>query len=211
MSTPAGRRPGPFGDAGVSLVELLIAMSVASLLLICLGAVFAADLRTTTTIRDKTTVNAEVRLATDVIARRLRVATPPSSTSPAFVTTTSTEVSFHASLQDSAVLADASLRAVDPPLTLVTYRYDDGRACLTETLTRATGSTTETCLVRGTAAGQALFTYYAAASGGATTTVPADVRSVGVDLEVTATSAGRAATSSTSTRVTCPNTVPRAA
>lgn len=194
----------------MSLVELLVAMSVGSLLLVCLASVFAADLRSTTAVRDRTTANAEVRLATDVMARRLRVATPPSSTSPAFVTMTPAEVSFHASIQDGAALSDASLRAVDPALTLVTYRYDDDEECLTETLARAT-TTRTTCLVRGTAAGQALFTYFTAASGGTTTTVPADVRSVAIDLGVTVTSAGRAVTSSASTRVSCPNTVPRAA
>lgn len=205
----ASRRPR--GEVGVSLVELLVAMAVGSVLLVCLASVFAADLRTTTTVRDKTTATAEVRLAADVMARRLRVATPPSSTAPAFLTMTDSQVSFYASVQDAAVLADPTLRANDPPLTLVTYRYEAASACVTETLQRAGGATSTTCLLRGTSPGQPLFTYYASATGATTTEVPADVRSVGVRVLSTVTSAGRPTTTSASSRVTCPNTVPRAA
>ncbi|MEJ5868713.1 prepilin-type N-terminal cleavage/methylation domain-containing protein [Pseudokineococcus sp. 5B2Z-1] len=199
------------GDAGVTLVELLVAMAVGSLLLVCLASVFAADLRTTTTVRDKTETTAEVRLAADVIARRLRVATPPSSTAPAFVTMTGTEVSFYASIQDPAALGNASLRAVDPPLTLVTYRYDAGSACVTESLLGADGVQRTTCLMRTTTAGGVTFSYFAEATGTTTATAAAEVRSVGIDVRATATSGGRATSSSVTSRVTCPNTVPRAA
>ncbi|WP_298803015.1 hypothetical protein [uncultured Pseudokineococcus sp.] len=210
---PSGgeRVPGATrGDEGVSLVELLVAMGITSVLLVAIGAVLVADLKGVTDVTAKTTANAEVRLAADVIGRRLRVATPASQTTPAFLTTTPSEVSFTASVQDAVWAADPAQAAQDPPLTTVTYRYDAVRDCLTETLAPATGAPRTTCLLRGTSSGQALFTYYADTTGTVTTTTPAAVRSVGLAVSSSATGTGRTSTSTVTTLVTCPNTVPRA-
>ncbi|GAA2024198.1 hypothetical protein GCM10009756_13060 [Pseudokineococcus marinus] len=194
----------------MSLVELLVAMGITSVLLVALGSVFVAELRGTTEVRAKTTTNAEVRLAADVIGRRLRVATPASQTTAAFLTTTPSEVRFTASVQDAAWVADPAQAAQDPPLTTVTYRYDAALDCLTETIAPASAAARTTCLLRGTSPGQTLFTYYADSTGTATTTDPVAVRSVGLSLSSTATGTGRAFTSAVTTLVTCPNTVPRA-
>lgn len=202
------RRLRRLDDEGLSLAETLVAMALASVLLLGLASMFAADLRGVTDVRDKATTNAEVRLAADVIGRRLRVATPVSSTAPAFLTTAPGEVSFTASVQDAAWLSSSGSQ--DPPLTTVTYRYDAARACLTETLAPASGPARTTCVLRGAPPGQAVFTYYTDASGSTTTSAPADVRSVGISLTSSATTSGRTAASTVTTRVTCPNTVPRA-
>lgn len=197
-------------DGGFSLVELVVAMSVASLVLISLSVVFTAALRGSVDVQDKTTTNAEVRLAADVMARRLRVATPASATSPAFLTMTPGEVSFTASIQDEIWLATPGQAAQDPPLTTVTYRLDETSGCLTETLAAAGTSPRTTCLLRGASAASTVLTYYAAASGPATTAQPAAVRSVGLTISAsTRGTTGRTATSTVSSRVVCANTVPR--
>ncbi|WP_299036581.1 type II secretion system protein J [uncultured Pseudokineococcus sp.] len=194
------------GDRGVTLVELLVAMSCASLVLLCLASVFAADLRSTTDVRDRTTAAAEVRHAVDVMSRRLRVATPPSTGGPAFQVVEPSTVRFTASIEPPG-----SAEAVDPALTLVTYRYDADLDCLAETLSAEDGSGARTtCVMRGATSGSVVLTYFADTASGDVAPDAAAVRGVGVELTSSVVRGGRSSSSSAATRVACPNTVPRA-
>lgn len=161
------------GDAGIGLVELLVAMALGSILLIALGTTFAGSLRTTSRATTQVSNTAEMRLGLDTVARHLRLAVSPSSASatlklPSFEAATPTSVRFYASLTTPG--SDA-----DPAPTLVEYSVTG--TCLQEARTRpvvtATGAwswtdpaavRTTTCLVRGavTGDGGALFSYFGA-------------------------------------------------
>ena len=92
------RRARRAGDGGVSLVELVVAMAVGSVLLLALGTVLAGTLRGSVSATQRVTSSAELRTALDTMSRRLRVAVVPIGQPTAFTTATSTSVSFYANL-----------------------------------------------------------------------------------------------------------------
>lgn len=212
------RRP----DAGFSLPEVLVAMALTSILLAALAGVFLSDLRTTSRISAKVTATADARLAADTMSRRLRVAVAPDASSAAFETTDPRSVTFYASLVGAAA-GGVTTREIDPKPTRVEYTVVDttfsgeDTTCLREVLTPAAGSAapysfpstgaTSRCLAYGVINGDGadLLTYYQSGSGMASAVTRDDVRSVRVSLAVTATQGGQRATTSASTRVTCPN------
>jgi hypothetical protein len=143
-TTAAARR-----DAGSSLVELSVAVVVASLLMACVTGVFLGGLRTIRSVDLSTSSVADARLAMETVSRTLRVAYQPPSASAAVVSATPSSLSFWALLNGGVP------SATEPAPTLVEYSYD-GR-CLEQTRTRA-GVTATSCLVRTARA--PVFTYY---------------------------------------------------
>lgn len=115
----------PARDAGMSLIELLVAMVVSALLLGAVSTVFVGTLRGTRTVNTKTSTGADVRLATEAMTRTLKVATKPYGEAAAFVSASSTGMSFYALLNRTG-----SQSASEPIPTLVTYSYASN--CLTE-------------------------------------------------------------------------------
>jgi len=218
--------PRPGSDAGFGLVELLVSMAMGSILLLALGTTFAGTLRTSTATRAKVSNTAELRLAMDTMARRLRVAVRPGTGAPAFLLAESGRVRFFASLESSASPSPSASVSAEPRPTVVEYSLGTGSAgCLQESLSTPTGSaavgwsydasaTPRTrCLARG--AVTAVFAYYAdgatvtaLGSSGAALSLDADrdaVRSVSVRGSVGSVGASSATATLASTRVTLSN------
>ena len=216
------------GDRGVSLVELVVAMAVGSVLLIALGTVLAGTLRSSVTATQRVTSSAELRTALDTMARRMRLAVLPIGQPAAFTVATPTSVSFYANLVPAGstgcpAVAPATGTGTCPP-SRVDYTISTG--CLWETRTTPTGTAAtgwswdtasgavqaKTCLARQQVdTSRPLFTYYASSDVTATplTTPLADlaaVQSVAIDLGLRARSS--APVSRADTRLTLVNLLP---
>ncbi|MFL6100767.1 MAG: PilW family protein [Actinomycetales bacterium] len=156
----------------MSLMELIIAMAVASIVLLGVGTLFVSSLRQNRTVMAKTTTTADARIGMEAMTRDLRVAVVPSGGTSPFNSPVGTPVS------SSRISVYSSLGAVtgttDPQPTLVTFYYDSTKKCLVRELTPSSGSLTWTCIARGTinASGDALFTYYPLAADGTVSTTP---------------------------------------
>lgn len=182
-------------DAGLSLAELVVAMAVASVVLMGVGTMFVSSLRQNRTITAKTITTADARIGMEAMTRALRVAVVPSAGTSPFNSPVGTPVS------SSRVSVYSSLGAVtgttDPLPTLVTFYYDATKKCLVREMTPSSGSLSSTCIARGiiNASGDALFTYYPLAADGTVSTTPyapsaitsnlATIASVAINLQVT--------------------------
>lgn len=137
---------GHGGEAGVSLVELLVVSLVSTVLLGALGTLVSSSLAASRETAAHTAATAEARLAMDVMARRLRVAArPPVTTAtvpPVFVRASSDVVEFHASLGTPGSSAPVTA-------SRVRYAYDTTRRCLLETVTPPSGPARSSCLAYG--------------------------------------------------------------
>jgi type II secretory pathway pseudopilin PulG len=152
-------------DAGLSLAEMLIAMMMASIVMITLGTLFVGSLRENRTVIGKTNSTADARIAMEAMTRELRVATTPKGQTTALTSATATAVTFYSSI-------GASTSSTDPNPSLVTLRIDTTNKCLWReitpatvvgaTLTWPTASKKAGCVARGNinASGADLFTYY---------------------------------------------------
>lgn len=192
---PARRRTD---DSGYTLVELLVAMGVASVLLVAIGVVFQAVTSGVRTIDTQVSTVGDGRIAMEAMTRSLRVAAipPAGNQTSAVLTATQNSVSFFSLLNRTGSPATTT-----PNPTLITYSFDG--TCINETRTpqrtASDGSVLwdqnagTTCLARTTTA--PVFAYYT--SGLSTTTaltVPltgltaanrVNVRSIQVSLTVT--------------------------
>ncbi len=126
-------------DAGLSLVELLVAGLVASIVLGALGTVFAGSLTASSRATVNVSATAEARRALDTVTRRLRVAVRPAAGAAIFSEATASSMTFTASIS----LAGAT---ADPAPSTVRYVVDTGRRCLLETITPSVGAVRTTCL-----------------------------------------------------------------
>ncbi len=180
-------------DDGYTLVELLVAMGVASVLLIAIGVVFLGITRGVTTIDVKTATTADGRITMEAMTRSMRVAFKPTNQDAAIVSATGTGLTFYALLNRTG-----SPVATAPNPTLVSYSFDG--TCVNQTLTPATADASgnltwnsgaaTTCLARTTTA--PAFSYYLSAATSSTMSVGAGlslndrklVRSIGVNLSV---------------------------
>jgi prepilin-type N-terminal cleavage/methylation domain-containing protein len=126
-------------DAGMSLTELLVVSLVSSILLTALGVMVSSSLRASQTASTHVSATAEGRLATDAVARRLRVAVRPSGAPSVFVEAGASRVTLYTSLSEPGVLAPAPS----------TVSYEVVGDCLTETITPPSGTVRSTCLARG--------------------------------------------------------------
>ena len=134
-------------EGGFSLVEVLVAMALTSVVLLALGLVFNSTLRTTSKITVRSDTTFDAREAVDAMSRRVRVAYRALPDTSAFLTMKPDEMSFYASINGGATGIVAP-KAVNPAPTIVTYRLvdvtRDGRAtkCLQESLVTARGDGT---------------------------------------------------------------------
>ncbi len=218
-------RPGAGrGDAGFGLPEFLVAIGISGILLLALGSTFTGSLRTSKTATTRVSDTAELRLAMDTVARRLRVAVKPKMSMNAFEVANPRSVRFYAAMTKPGV-------DTEQPPTLVEYTITS--TCLQEVrkvpsgTTEATwswtspASTVTTCLARGAvnADGGALFTYFGsgdlatatALSGPTTGVATADlplIRGVQARADVKASTASPVAASKADTRVTLVNLLP---
>ena len=127
MTGPARPRR-PAGDAGLSLVELSVAMLVTAVLTAAVATVFIGTTQATRTMNVRTATSADLRPATEAFSRTARVAYQPVGESSAVASATSSAVSFYALLNRTG--------ATSQPLpTLVEYAYNG--TCLTEAQTPA--------------------------------------------------------------------------
>lgn len=155
-----GRR-GParrLGERGFSLPELLVSITVLSIVLAAVGTVFTGSLRTVRELRDRTTMAADARIGLEAVTRSLRVAIRPAGETSAITLATGSTLTFYASLNRSGT-------STEPLPTKVEYAWNG--SCLTEAATPArtltnppatgpfyawdTGRTSK-CLVRTTVA-----------------------------------------------------------
>lgn len=182
-------------DEGMSLTELIIAMMIASIVLVGVGALFVSSLRQNRTVTAKTTSTADARIGMEAMTRTLRVAVVPSGNASAFNSPLATPVS------SSRVSFYSSLGAVtgttDPLPTLVTFYYDATKKCLVREMTPSGGSLSSVCIARGgiNLSGDPLFTYYPLAADGTVSTTPyatsaitsnlPTIASVAINLQVT--------------------------
>jgi Tfp pilus assembly protein PilV len=152
-------------DAGISLAEMLIAMMLASVVMITLGTLFISSFRENRTVIGKTNSTQDARIAMEAMTRELRVAATPNGQTTAITSATATAVTFYSSI-------GASTSSTDPNPSLVTLRIDTTNKCLWReitpatvvgtTLTWPTASKKAGCVARGNinASGADLFTYY---------------------------------------------------
>lgn len=117
-------------DSGFGLAELLVAIVVGTVVLAGLGTTFLASLNGSQNASARITATADVRLALDTMARRLRVAVRPEGEPAAFVAASTDGVTFYASLRNPGSTAD-------PVPTLVEYSIDTASRCLRESKTPA--------------------------------------------------------------------------
>ncbi len=217
------RRLREDSTAGFGLPEFLVSIGISGILLVALGSTFAGSLRTSQTASTRVSDTAELRLAMDTVARRLRVAVRPRAGMNAFEVADQRSVRFYAAMNAPGV-------DTEQPPTLVEYTITS--TCLKEVrivpsgTTEATwswtspSSTVTTCLARGAvnADGGALFSYFASTDTadltpleGATTGVAAadlpSIRSVQLRADIKGAATGAAA-SSAATRIALVNLLP---
>jgi prepilin-type N-terminal cleavage/methylation domain-containing protein len=122
------RRPRAANDAGLSLVELMVAMFVTSILLAGISTVFVGTLRGVKTVNVKTSTGLDVGLAIEAMSRTVKVASLPYGETTAMVTASTTGMSFYALLNRTG-----SVSTTEPIPSLMEYSY--AANCLTEAVT----------------------------------------------------------------------------
>lgn len=213
----------PRNDAGFGLPEFVVSMAMSGILLLALGTTFAGSLTSSSKNSTRISDTADLRLAMDTVARRLRLAVRPAPGAAAFEVAGPRTVRFFAAMDKPGVDAE------QPP-TLVEYAVTP--TCLEERRTTPSGTTeatwswtvgattTTTCLVRGAvnADGAALFTYYAGIAltapvlGTPTTSVATadlgSIQGVQATLAVQKSATSNVPASRASTRVALVNLLP---
>jgi type II secretory pathway pseudopilin PulG len=211
-------------DAGMTVIETVVAMSLAGVLLAVVGSVYLSSLSAMSDQRARTSLTAEARIVMESVARRTRVAIRPAGEAAAIVTATPTSLTLY-----SSVMADGV--TTDPAPVKAEYYVD--RGCLMEARTPArklasplpsgqlyawdTGRRVA-CLAH--LRGDPVFSYYDSAAltvggttvpplpvpgGGLTAAVRTNVRSIGLSLTVADPQRQTAGGVPLSTRVTLTN------
>jgi type IV pilus assembly protein PilW len=93
-------------EAGVTLVELLVAMVIGTGTLLAVFAVLDTSVKQSNAVAGRVNATQRGRLALDTITRQLRSQVCYSPTVPALVSGTDTSVKFHADLSDGARLIE---------------------------------------------------------------------------------------------------------
>lgn len=189
--------------SGMTLIELLVAMSVGSVVLAGVAAVFVATLRGVTTTNVKASTGADVRVAIEAMTRTIKVADVPNGETSAFRSASSSGLAFYALLNRSGTASVSQ-----PVPTFVQYSWSSATNCLSEAQTPGTSivnpnvggpyyqwlasATVTRCLLRTTTA--PVFTYYPTGDPDSVAALPAGTLSTanlalvrGVGLYVTAT------------------------
>jgi len=115
------------GDAGLSLVELLVAMFVTSILLAGVATVFTGTLTGVRKVNVKTATSADARISMEAMSRTIRVAVEPSGQPSAIAVATDHTLSFY------ALLNRTGTAGAQPLATLVEYAWSAN--CVTEAQT----------------------------------------------------------------------------
>lgn len=167
MTALARLRAAPRDAGAAGLPELLVSMVVFSVVTAAVSAVFVGIITTSRTASVRTGTTADARIAMEAMTRSLRVAVIPTGEPAAITVADPTRVQLYSSLQRGA-------GQVAGRPTRVTYAYDAGTRCVTETQVPAadsgnparpfvwTAAGTTKCLIRTNAAPS--FTYYAKGS-----------------------------------------------
>jgi Tfp pilus assembly protein PilW len=165
-------------DSGYTLAELIVAMGMASILLVAIGTIFNATTSGVRTLNTQVSTVADGRIAMEAMIRSMRVAAIPPGTvneTIAVKTATRNSVSFFALLNRTGSAATTT-----PNPTLVSYSWSSATNCINESRTpqrtAANGdviwdqNTTTTCLARTTQA--PVFAYYINGSTSTPITIP---------------------------------------
>ena len=160
-------------DTGLSLVELLVAMFVASILLAGVATVFTGTLRAVRTVNVKTSTSADGRIAMEAMTRTIRVAFQPSNQTTAIASATANTLTFYSLINRTGV------NTAIPLPSFIEYGWDG--TCITEAqtpgVTNAAGvlvwdtGRVSKCLARTSVA--PVFNYYTTGSGTTPLTIPA--------------------------------------
>jgi Tfp pilus assembly protein PilW len=161
----------------MTLVELMVAIFVTSILLAGVATVFTTTLRAARTVNIKASSTADARIAMEAMSRTLRVAYLPAGETAAIVSATANALSFYALINRTGVAT------AQPLPTLIEYSWDG--TCLNEAQTpgrtlsvpSADGSTmawdtgrATKCLARTSIA--PVFAYYLSGSDPSAMTIP---------------------------------------
>jgi Tfp pilus assembly protein PilW len=114
----------------MSLIEVAVSMFVASILFTAVGTVFLGVLRGVSTTNVKTSTGADGRLAIEAMSRTLSVAITPTGQPSAFVSASTTGVTFYSLLNRTGTNS-----VTEPRPTMVAYTYNSTTSCLNEALT----------------------------------------------------------------------------
>lgn len=114
-------------DAGMTLVELLIAMFITSILLAAVASVFAGTMKNVRVVNTKAATTADGRIAMEAITRTIRVAFQPSNQVSALALANTNTLSFYALINRTGVNTSTPLPS------LIEYGWDG--TCLTEAQT----------------------------------------------------------------------------
>jgi len=175
-------------DRGMSLVETLVGMGIATIVLAAVGTLFAGSVASVRSVSVTTATGAEVRVGMDAMTRTLRTAALPRGLTGAFVVADTGRMSFYALLNRSG-----AAQGTDTVPTRVDYSYDG--TCVNQTQTPSTavanpppagplftwtGPGQTSCLVRTSTA--PVFRYFAtgAISSGGVTNPPLTVPAGGI-------------------------------
>jgi len=222
------RRSRPHGpDAGFTLPELSVAMSISVLLMAAIGAIMVGSLKADRQLSAQVGSTADLRIALESMSRALRTATAPTGEPSALVVATPEALSFY-------TLAQHTDSTATPLPTLVEYSWDPSAGCLKEARTPAralsapsgSGSIyawdtgrSSSCLVRTSTAptlATPWFTYYTTGTtsssisttdAGLSSADRQTVRSVAVSLTVAAVSSPDVAGAHADVRVNLANVV----
>lgn len=115
-------------DTGMSLVELLVAMAITTVLLAGVATVFSGTMKGVRSVNARTSLAADGRISMESISRTLRVAVKPAGQSAAIASATDHTLTFYALLNRTGSPATTT-----PLATFVEYGWDG--TCVTEAKT----------------------------------------------------------------------------
>lgn len=144
------RAPRRRRDEGVTLVELVVAMGLTSILLAAVATVFVGVTRGVHDTDVRTGTDADGRIASEAITRTLRAAVVPPGQDSALADATTSSITLYSSLQRGPVTtvtasptgaAAPRVSVTLPPPTQVTYRWDAPSTCLQQVSVVGTANT----------------------------------------------------------------------
>jgi Tfp pilus assembly protein PilW len=148
-------------QAGVTLVELLVAMSIGMMTLIAVFAVLDTSVKVSNAVAGRVNATQRARLTMDTITRELRSQVCYSPTVPALVSATDDAVKFHEDLSDGTKPIEQREIAYDPVARTITERTwaGTGTPVTFPTLTKSRQLISE--VTRRPAPDTMIFRYYA--------------------------------------------------
>lgn len=127
--------PAPAGQDGFTLIEMLVAMGIFSMLMIMVMATVLSINRATTTTEQYTNMNEQARIAFERLTRELRQASNIEAVTLPSTPGGDTAITFDVDFNGNGVI---DTTAADPEV--LTYRYDSAKQSLTLTANDASGT-----------------------------------------------------------------------